>query len=144
MSSCKLICKAWYIILLCGDCAADQMSFCSSTRFFILIRRLCDFDLFSVKQLYQWLGPVHCKEEGSLPLVSQAAGREQLLLAHSPSCRGAGTAGTKLGTKLGRGMFTDQGLAAPWRHRSLSPLSSVLQGEDLKTKMLALNFKNSR
>lgn len=97
MSSCKLICKPWYIVLLCSDCATDQMSFCSGAQFFILIQHLCDFDLFSVKQLCQWVGPVHCKEEGSLPLVSQPAGREQLLLAHNPSRLGAGTAGAKLG-----------------------------------------------
>lgn len=35
--------------------------------------------------------------EGSLPLVSQPAGREQLLLAHNPSRPGAGTAGAELG-----------------------------------------------
>lgn len=44
-----------------------------------------------------------------------------------------------------RRMFTDYGLAVACRQRNLpSPISNILQGEDLKTKMLALNFKNSR
>ncbi|KAJ7394970.1 hypothetical protein BTVI_159275 [Pitangus sulphuratus] len=42
-------------------------------------------------------------------------------------------------------MFTNEGLAVACRQRNvLSPISGILQGEDLKTKMLALNFKNSR
>ncbi|KAK4818664.1 hypothetical protein QYF61_017272 [Mycteria americana] len=41
-------------------------------------------------------------------------------------------------------MFTNDGLAVACRQRNLmSPISNTLQGEDLKTKMLALNFKNS-
>lgn len=45
------------------------------------------------EQLYQLLRPVDCEEEGSLALVSQPAGREQLLLARSHTRLGTGTVG---------------------------------------------------
>lgn len=144
MSSCKLICKPWYIILLCRDCAAR----CRSAR----VRSFSSWSGACVILIYSlWSS---CISDWGLCIARRRdpfPWREQLLLAHNPSSLGAGTAGTggwrhkaRQSRLTAAGMFTDQGLAAPWRHGSLSSVSSVLQGEGLKTKMLALNFKNSR
>lgn len=145
MSSCKLICKPWCIVLLCGDCAADQMSFCSSA-------------VFHLDPALVWLWLILCEAAVSVSgaCVLQGGGIPALGV---PACREGAAAPCSQSLPPGRWysrrkarqsrltaarMFTDQGLAAPWRHQSLSPVSSVLQGERLKTKMLALSFKNSR
>lgn len=49
------------------------------------------------------------------------------------------------GRLTARRVFANDGLAVACEQRSLpSPVSNMLQREDLKTKMLALNFKKSR
>lgn len=73
-------------------------------------------------------------------------------MLHNQTSLGAGTAGAGGWRRkarevrlTARRMFTNDGLAVACRQRNLPPpISNILQGEDLKTKMLALNFKNSR
>lgn len=148
MSSCKLICKPWYIVLLCSDCTADQMSIYLSTQFFILIWCLCWMYSIWSSCISDWglcigrgipsLGVPACWEKGAAAPCSQS-----LPPGHWYSRRGGWWRKARQSRLTATGMFTDRGLAAPWRHGSLSPVSSVLQGDHLETKMLALDFKNS-
>lgn len=110
MSCCKLICIPWYIILLCSDCAADQMSFCSSTQFFISIWLLCDFDVFFVSSCISYCGLWIARRRNPLPWCpSPPGGSSCSSLAVTPawalvqSARGAG------GAKLGRAAWLPQG-----------------------------------
>lgn len=117
MSSCKLICKPWYIVLLCSDCTADQMSIYLSTQFFILIWCLCWMYSIWSSCISDW---GLCIGRGIPSLgVPACWEREQLLLAHNPSRLGTGTVGAGAGgAKLGRAAWPPQGclLTEGWQH----------------------------
>lgn len=148
MSSCKLICKPWYI-------NSPLQWLCCRPDVFLLEHTLFHLDLALV-----WFWFILCEAavsvtaacglQGGNPSLGVPAHREGAAAPRSqPAPPGHWySRGWRRKARESRltatGMFTNQGLAVPWRHRSLSPISGILQREDLETKMLALNFKNSR
>lgn len=91
---------------------------------------LLQHTVFHLDPALVWVGFILCEaavsvtgvcalDKGSLPLESQPAGREQLLLAHSPSRLGTGTVGAGAGgAKLGWAAWLPQGclLTRGWQH----------------------------
>lgn len=122
MLSYKFICKLWYIILICSDCVADQMSLCSFSSHLaacVILIYFCKAAVIS----YCGLGIVRQKEE-SLPFsfavpprIPVLARRDQLRSTIKPAWALVQPALGDGGAKLRRSSWLPEGclLAMGWQ-----------------------------